>query len=112
MDLKESVMSVADNTNNIKNEEISSVSGVTIFTKENCIYCDAAKAVLERAGIVYREIPIGSYPELWKIICLKYGWKGAPLVLMGNKPLGGFPELCIHFGRKSIFDRGGRSLEI
>ncbi|MEZ4546828.1 MAG: glutaredoxin domain-containing protein [Thermodesulfobacteriota bacterium] len=92
MDLKESVMSVADNTNNIKNEEISSVSGVTIFTKENCIYCDAAKAVLERAGIVYREIPIGSYPELWKIICLKYGWKGAPLVLMGNKPSAVFPS--------------------
>ena len=102
-------MSVA---NNVRIEEGADLSAVTIFTRENCIYCDAAKAVLERAGVLYREIPIGSYPELWKIICLKYEWKGAPLALMGNKPLGGFPELCIRFGRKSIFDRGERSLEM
>ncbi len=109
MDLKESTMSVANNVRTIEGPDLT---GVTIFTKENCIYCDAAKAVLERAGVIYREIPIGMYTELWKVICLKYGWKGAPLVLLGDKPLGGFPELCIHFGRKSIFDRGGRSLEI
>ncbi|HML95019.1 MAG TPA: glutaredoxin family protein [Thermodesulfobacteriota bacterium] len=96
--------------NNIKAIEGYDPSGVTVFTRENCIYCNAAKAVLERAGVVYREIPIGSYAELWKAICLKYKWKGAPLILMGDKPVGGFPEICIHFGRKSIFDTAGRSM--
>lgn len=109
MDLKESTMSVASNIRTIEGLDLT---GVTIFTKENCIYCDAAKAVLERAGVVYREIPIGIYPEQWKVICHKHKWNGAPLVLMGDKPVGGFPELCIHFGRKSIFDRSEPSVRI
>ena len=109
MDLKESAMSIVNNT---RTAEGSDPKGVTIFTRENCIYCDAAKAVLERAGVLYREIPIGSYPEMWKLICLKYKWKGAPLVFMGDKPVGGFPELCIHFRRKGIFGRAERSIEM
>lgn len=105
--MKESAMSIVNNTRTAGGSDLK---GVTIFTRENCIYCNAAKAVLERAGVVYREIPIGSYAELWKAICLKYKWKGAPLILMGDKPVGGFPEICIHFGRKSIFDTAGRSM--
>lgn len=88
------------------------LSGVTIFTTGNCIYCDAAKAVIERAGLEYREVPIALYPELWKAVCHKYKWKGAPLVLMDDKPVGGFPELSILLGRKDVNDRAERSMEL
>lgn len=69
------------------------MSKVTIYTNIHCVYCNAAKALLGKKGLQYTEINLSSDPELRLRLIEKYNWRTIPLILIGDKVIGGFAEL-------------------
>jgi len=62
---------------------------VTIYTKNNCVQCDATKRMMDKLGVEYETVNISDYPEeLDKLIAL--GYRAAPVVITDNDSWAGF----------------------
>ena len=67
---------------------------VVIYTRDWCSYSDAARALLERKGIPFREINATGNGELRKeMIERANGSSTFPQVFIGGTPIGGCDEL-------------------
>lgn len=65
---------------------------VTLYTTSACPYCHAAKALLDRKGIEFREIDVSDDAEFDALI-RRTGWKTVPQIFIGEEMIGGFREL-------------------
>lgn len=65
---------------------------VTIYTTAACPYCNAAKELLRRKGIEFREIDVSDDAEFDALI-RRTGWKTVPQIFIGEKMIGGYREL-------------------
>ena len=67
---------------------------VSIYTKDNCIWCDRAKILLDSKKISYNEIDLSDDVERLKFY-EKIGdnVKTVPQVFIDNKRIGGFQDL-------------------
>ncbi len=67
---------------------------VVIYTRDWCSYSDAARALLERKGVSFREINATGKPELRKeMIERANGGSTFPQVFIGDKHVGGCDDL-------------------
>ncbi len=67
---------------------------VEIYTTRFCPYCNAARALLKRRGIVFHEISIAANPERRdEMIRRASGRATLPQVFCGKLHIGGLPEL-------------------
>jgi len=75
---------------------------IEIYTTFWCPYCDAAKALLRRKGVAFREIdaPSGSAARA-EAIRRSGGRTTVPQVFVDGRPLGGYDDLA-------ALDRAGR----
>lgn len=67
---------------------------ITIYSKDNCIYCDKAKNLLNEKEINFREVKVDVndrcvVDELQE----RTGMKTFPQIFIGNQVLGGYTEL-------------------
>jgi len=71
---------------------------VLIYTKDNCIWCDRAKILLDSKKISYNEIDLSDDSERLKFY-EKIGdnVKTVPQVFIDDKRIGGFQELKVFF---------------
>ena len=69
---------------------------VLIYTKDNCIWCDRAKILLESKKISYNEIDLSDDSERLKFY-EKIGdnVKTVPQVFIDDKRIGGFQDLKV-----------------
>tara|TARA_Y100000768_G_scaffold339444_1_gene282680 strand:+ start:1318 stop:1545 length:228 start_codon:yes stop_codon:yes gene_type:complete len=69
---------------------------VLIYTKDNCIWCDRAKILLDSKKISYNEIDLSDDSERLKFY-EKIGdnVKTVPQVFIDDKRIGGFQELKV-----------------
>ena len=69
---------------------------VLIYTKDNCIWCDRAKILLESNEISYNEIDLSDDSERLKFY-EKIGdnVKTVPQVFIDDKRIGGFQDLKV-----------------
>jgi glutaredoxin len=69
---------------------------VLIYTKDNCIWCDRAKILLDSKEISYNEIDLSDDSERLKFY-EKIGdnVKTVPQVFIDDKRIGGFQELKV-----------------
>ena len=69
---------------------------VLIYTKDNCIWCDRAKILLDSKKISYNEIDLSDDGERLKFY-EKIGdnVKTVPQVFIDDKRIGGFQELKV-----------------
>ena len=69
---------------------------VLIYTKDNCIWCDRAKILLESNEISYNEIDLSDDSERFKFY-EKIGdnVKTVPQVFIDDKRIGGFQDLKV-----------------
>jgi len=74
----------------IRREEVVSI---TVYTTDRCPYCIAAKALLERAGLEFTEINLSGDPGRRAGLREKYSWRTVPMILIGERFIGGFMEL-------------------
>jgi len=67
---------------------------VTIYTKNWCPYCMAAKDLLRRKGVPFTEIEIsGSGDKRNEMIARAHGRSTVPQVFVGDRHLGGCDDL-------------------
>jgi len=69
---------------------------VLIYTKDNCIWCDRAKVLLDSKKISYNEIDLSDDSERLKFY-EKIGdnVKTVPQVFIDDKRIGGFQDLKV-----------------
>jgi len=61
----------------------------TVYTKNNCVQCDATKRMMDKLGVEYSTINISDNPdELDKLIEL--GYRAAPVVITDSDSWAGF----------------------
>ncbi|TPH15564.1 glutaredoxin 3 [Litorilituus lipolyticus] len=69
------------------------MNNVTIYHKDYCPYCKAAKRLLFIQGIEYKEIEVSNDALAFKDMVKKSGRKTVPQIFIGDVHLGGFDDL-------------------
>ena len=67
---------------------------VEIYTARFCPYCNAAKALLKRNGIAFKEIDIGgNWERRDEMMRRAHGQATVPQIFYGDRHIGGHAEL-------------------
>ena len=67
---------------------------ITIYTRDNCQFCDMAKALLESRGVPYTAINVSEKPEARDFL-LESGHRSVPQIYKGNQHIpGGYQGLA------------------
>jgi len=67
---------------------------VTIYTREYCGYCAAAKRLLEQKGVAYKELDASYSPALRQEMIQRAGGRSTfPQIFVGNVHVGGCDDL-------------------
>ncbi len=70
------------------------MAAVTMYTKPYCPYCDAARDLLERKGIVFSEVDIGGKPDARAEMIQRSGGRmTVPQIFAGDRHLGGCDDI-------------------
>ena len=78
---------------------------VTIYTKTWCPYCMAAKDLLDKKGIAFKEIEISGKPDLRdEMLAKANGRSTVPQVFIGSRHVGGCDDLYA-LDRKGELDK-------
>jgi alkyl hydroperoxide reductase subunit F len=70
--------------------------GVTVYSTKNCPYCRMTKAFLEKHGISYVDIDVGSDKEAAKKMVDISGQFGVPVTVSGDEVIVGFDSEKLH----------------
>jgi glutaredoxin 3 len=74
---------------------------IEMYTTNPCPYCLAAKNLLQKRGLEWREhLVFGGTPE-WDAMMKRTNGKTVPQVIINGQVIGGFPEL-------SAYDKEGK----
>lgn len=66
---------------------------VLIYTTRICPYCIMAKRLLDRKGVIYREINVDNLPGAREEMMAKTKRRTVPQIYIGDYHVGGFDEL-------------------
>ena len=69
------------------------MAGVTIYTRQFCGYCHAAKSLLDSKNVAFEEIDATFSPELRKEMAERSGRSTYPQVFIGDRHVGGYDDL-------------------
>ena len=70
------------------------MKNVEIYTGPHCIFCDWAKALLDKKGIKYKEIYIGDdLSKMEEMIKRAKGLRTVPQIFIDNQHIGGNDKL-------------------
>ena len=67
---------------------------VVVYSTEVCSYCIAAKNLLKKKGVSFREIRIDLQPEQREIMIEKSGRKTVPQIFIDDVSIGGFDNMA------------------
>lgn len=66
---------------------------IRIYGSEYCGYCVAARMLLDRKGLSYEDIAVGTDGETRKVMEKESGGRTIPQIFIDDVPIGGFDEL-------------------
>ena len=66
---------------------------VTIYTKDNCPYCVRAERLFKSLQVPFEEINLEHQPELRDQLSRRYQWRTVPMILVGDRFLGGYDDV-------------------
>lgn len=66
---------------------------VIVYTTRYCPHCARAKDLLKRRGIPFQEIDVTEDSRRRREAEERYGWMTVPLIVIGDKCIGGADEL-------------------
>ena len=66
---------------------------VEIYTTQTCPYCTAAKSLLKKKGVTYKEIDVGGDPALRQAMTERAGRRSVPQIFIGGTHVGGCDDL-------------------
>ena len=64
-----------------------------VWSKDNCTFCDQAKALLEQRNIAYEERKIGAGYTREDLLAAVPTARAVPQIFVNNNHIGGFTEL-------------------
>jgi len=64
---------------------------IVLYSSANCPHCKRAKGFLQREGIAFREMDVGSNARARKEL-ERLGARGVPVLMIGGERLDGFDE--------------------
>lgn len=77
------------------------MKNVTIYSKDYCPYCTAAKRILQSRGIEYNEIDVQIHPEkLAEMVALSKR-RTVPQIFFGDKHIGGHDDLVSYYSGRA-----------
>lgn len=74
---------------------------IVVYTTPICPYCVAAKQLLKRKGVAFREIDVAADATLRAEVMQRSGRRTVPQIWIGEYHVGGFDDL-------TALDRAGR----
>lgn len=78
---------------------------IEVYTTEPCPFCLAAKNLLQKRGLEWKEhLVFGGTPE-WEAMRERTGGKTVPQVIINGEVIGGYPQLA-------AYDKDGKLKEI
>jgi len=66
---------------------------VTVYTKDLCGYCDAAKSLLKKMNVRFEEARIGTDVTREELLEIAPHARTAPQIVINNKVVGGYDDL-------------------
>ena len=66
---------------------------VEIYTTQSCPYCIAAKGLLKKKGVAYKEIDVGANPALRQAMTERAGRRSVPQIFIDGTHVGGCDDL-------------------
>ena len=66
---------------------------VTVYTKDLCGYCDAAKSLLKSMNVRFDEAKIGTDITREELLEIAPNARTAPQIVINNKVVGGYDDL-------------------
>ena len=67
---------------------------LTVYTRDNCPFCDRAKALLESRGVAYTTINVGEQPDAREFL-VDQGLRSVPQIFNGTTLIqGGYQGLA------------------
>ena len=79
------------------------IKDITVYTKQNCVYCVKAKALIKGLGLTYTEKKLeefSSVDEMIKDIGKKV--RAMPQIKIDGELVGGYNQLIEYFNNKGI----------
>lgn len=73
--------------------EEQSLKTITIYTETYCGFCHAAKRFFDEHDLNYQEISLDQKPELKKGLQKQFNWRTVPMILVGDKFIGGYTDM-------------------
>jgi len=67
---------------------------IRLHTKKSCAYCAQAKQLLQRKGLAYEEIDLGSDPDIEANLTAQTGFRTVPQIFINERFVGGFTDLA------------------
>ena len=74
-------------------KEITKMTTAIVWSKDNCPYCDQAKALLKLKGITYEEKKIGQGYTKEQLLEAVPTARTVPQIFINNNLVGGFTQL-------------------
>jgi glutaredoxin 3 len=69
------------------------MKNISVYTINNCGYCEAAKSLLKSRGLAFQEINISDDDEARMDLVQKTGHRTMPQIFIDDHFVGGFQEL-------------------
>lgn len=70
------------------------MANVEIYIKDWCPFCQRAMSLLDKKGVIYKEIDVDGKPALQAEMAKKTGRSTVPQVFIDGKPIGGFDDMA------------------
>jgi len=73
------------------------MKNVTIYSKDYCPYCKAAKRILQSRGIEYAEIDVQIHPEKLAEMVARSKRRTVPQIFFDDQHIGGHDDLVRYY---------------
>jgi len=72
---------------------MSSKPKIEVYGSQYCSYCSAAKILLEKKCLDYKDVPVSGNPEALQEMQQRSGHDSVPQIFINDQAIGGFDEL-------------------
>ena len=84
---------------------------ITVYTKENCVYCVKAKALLKGLGLEFQEKKLEEFKSVDAMIAdIGKKVRAMPQIKIDDKVIGGYNQLIEHFTDLGLVNYKGEKI--
>lgn len=81
---------------------VAATAPATVFTIDNCPYCEAVKRLLTQLKVPYAERRVTDFDEIRRLK-ETYAWRTFPMVIVGGQFIGGYDDTkALHMAGKLL----------